>query len=219
MTPTQKRYLAVGLLGVAGVSVIVLSKTVFKKCSTNSAPPEEVDGIPFAEGTSCPLWPLLTDRPRTVSYKTQTGDYVGNMARRFGAVRDSGRRHAGIDLFADIGDVVVATEAGTVSAIRFFYHDAWALYVCTDSGMTINYGEIKKNSYKEFGIEEGSRVEKGQPLARIGVMSGGSHMLHIETYAGCVDNNTSWYASKGPPPELLNPTNYLLRAASNQDVA
>lgn len=181
------------------------------RCGFAGPAPEQFKGVPFAEGGACPLWPLSSRKSKIVSYRTVNGGAIGNWARRFGADRDS-RYHAGIDLYANIGDPVLAMESGTVVAMKTFFHGAWALYLCTDSGITLNYGEIERNSWRDFGISPGSRVVAGAPLARIALMSGGSYMLHFETYAGCVTRNYPWYKSKGAPASLLNPTKYLLRA-------
>jgi hypothetical protein len=59
----------------------------------------------------------------------------------------------------------------------------------------------------------GSKVKVGQPLARINLMSGGSRMLHFETYKGCRKSNQRWYSDRSPPSDLLNTADYLLRAA------
>jgi len=182
-----------------------------RRCGFVGPEPEQFRGVPFAQGGACPIWPLSSRRERIVSYRSVTGSAIGNWARRFGADRDS-RYHAGIDLYANVGDPVLAMEKGTVTAMRTFFHGAWSLYLCTDSGITINYGEIARNSWRDYGISPGSRVETGQPLAKIALMSGGSYMLHFETYAGCVTRNYPWYKSRGAPSALLNPTKYLLRA-------
>lgn len=179
--------------------------------------PKKVEGVPFAKGVACPMWPLVTGRNPVVSYVDVDGTLHGNGARRFLAKRTSGegdaKYHIGIDLYADVGDVVVATEAGHIESIRFFYHDAFAIYVCTRTGLTINYGEIKRNSWIEFGVSEGDKVSMGQPIARIGTMSGGSHMLHFETYKTCRDRNQRWYKGDPRPEDVRNPTDYLLRAS------
>ena len=159
------------------------------------------------------MWPLVSRRKKTVSYRTTGGAAVGNWARRFGASR-GGRYHAGMDLYANPGDPIVAMEDGRVVAMKTFFNGTWALYLCTNSGITINYGEIEKNSWRnlERPIQKGSLVKKGQMLGRVGLSAGGSHMLHLETYRGCVTRNYPWYTSRSAPSALLNPTKYLLRA-------
>lgn len=219
LTRRQRQLAATGLAIVAGGLFIDGLRSLWARhqrarCAPRGLPPAP-GPAPFAEGAPCPVWPLLSKRERVVSYRAQDGKMVGNAARRFGAPRSSDgaqRKHAGIDLYADVGDIVVATEDGVVTGIRSFFHGTDALYLCTDSGVTVNYGEIAKGSPREFGISERTRVRAGQPLGRVGLMSGGSHMLHLEIYRGCVDKNTPWWANRAPPQNLLDPTDYLLRA-------
>ena len=184
-----------------------------------NAPPPKSKGVSFARGASAPLWPLKSTHRYAdrLSYLDVNNKLHGNGARMFGAKRGSKtRRHAGVDLYAEPGDLVIATEDGTISAMYHFYHGAYALLVCTDTGITINYGEVKKDSWKEFGLKKGDRVRKGEPIARIGVMSGGSHMLHFETYRGCVKRNERWFQDRSPKT-LLDPTDYLLRGRQRME--
>lgn len=168
--------------------------------------------IPFAGGSGSPSWPIKTNHSKKfiVSYQTIANDIMGNGARRFLAGRGQ-KYHAGIDVYASNGDVVMACESGTIVNLYYFFHDAWAMIVQCDSGLVINYGEIKAKSWKEFGLSKGSRVRKGQPIARIGRMSGGSSMLHFECYRKGTKKNHRYFG--GDPGPLLNPTYYLLLAA------
>lgn len=184
----------------------------------NATPPKS-KGVSFARGDGAPLWPLKSTHryAERLSYIDVRNKLHGNGARMFGAKRGSKtRRHAGVDLYAEPGDLVIATEDGTISAMYHFYHGAYALLVCTDTGITINYGEVKNNSWNEFGLKKGDRVRKGQPIARIGVMSGGSHMLHFEAYRGCVKRNERWFQNRSPKT-LLDPTDYLLRGRQRME--
>ncbi len=182
-----------------------------------------VDGVPFAEGVGRPFWPLVTRRKPVVSYRDVDNKVHGGWGRRFVASRTSDdgtrRNHVGVDLFADVGDVVVATESGWIEATRKFFHGTHAIYFCTDTGLTINYGEVEPRSHREFGWAVGDRVAAGEPIGRVGLMSGGSHMLHIETYRSCRDRNLRWYAGTDAPLEVLNPTDYLLRASQRMPTA
>lgn len=179
--------------------------------------------IPFAIGEAEPIWPLITSHTRNyqVSYKDVSGNWHGRWGREFGASRSSSggepRVHAGVDLFAEAGDVVRAMELGEVIAILPFYHGAWAIYVVTPTGLVINYGEIERGSWREFGIEVGSVVEAGQPLGRVGEMREAS-MLHIQMYRGdtTVDEirkgELRWIGDH-PPSKLLDPTEQLVVAS------
>lgn len=174
--------------------------------------PDMVFSIPFGSGSSTPIWPIVTSHKSrfTVSYRTVGGKIVGNGARRFMSKRGDAKYHVGIDVYASHGDPVVACESGQIVNIYHFYHGAYAMVVQCDTGLVINYGEIAQNSWKEFGVDEGSKIQKGQPIARIGTMSGGSSMLHFETYMKPTDQNERYFG--GDPGPILNPTYYLLRA-------
>jgi murein DD-endopeptidase MepM/ murein hydrolase activator NlpD len=174
--------------------------------------PDPVFSIPFGSGTSAPIWPIVTSHSSrfTVSYRTLGGKIIGNGARRFMAKRGDAKYHVGIDVYARHGDPVVACESGQIVNLYHFYHGAYAMIVQCDTGLVINYGEIAKNSWKEFGLAEGARIKKGQPIARIGTMSGGSSMLHFETYMRPSRTNERYFGGDAGP--ILNPTYYLLRA-------
>ncbi|MGH1343805.1 MAG: peptidoglycan DD-metalloendopeptidase family protein [Nannocystales bacterium] len=132
-------------------------------------PPRPFLDTPFAEGVANPVWPARTQHPRgdVLSYRDDNGDYQGNWARRFGAPRSSGeRRHAGVDLFANDGDVVVALADGVVVGLQSFHLGSWGLLV--DHGpFVMLYGEVTKGSWAEFGVQKGSEVRAGEPIARV----------------------------------------------------
>lgn len=193
-------------------------------------PPAELEPrakteVPFAEGGPRPRWPLQTNvkRKLAVSYQDVRGKWHGRWGREFGASRKSkktgGQRvHVGIDLFADPGDVVLATEAGQILAGLPFYKKTGALYLLTDSGLIINYGELDHGSWHDFGLQAGDRVDAGDKLARVGLSEDGSHMLHLETYEPDVtvdkirQGAMQWWKGDPPPVGLLDPTRYLVQA-------
>ncbi len=187
---------------------------------------------PMAEPGEGAIWPISKDsrhrRRLTVSYFTQDG-IRGAWGRQFGGKRETDdgevRRHAGIDLFANAGDVVVAPEGGRVVAILPFHHGSWALYLRVPGGRILNLGEIEKFSWREFGTRPGKQVKKGDPLARIALMRDGGHMLHYEMYAASDINDEpmttairqgemQWHGDGDPPPRLLDPSAYLVDAAA-----
>ncbi len=222
------------LLGAAGTLIVLSSKNGKKTASkslTNNRGiltnykagltqikieqniwPDPVFSIPFGSGIANPLWPIVTSHKNnfTVSYRTIGGEFVGNPARRFMAKRGDEKYHVGIDVYAGHGDAVVASESGQIINIYHFFHDAYAMIVQCNTGLVINYGEVARNSWKEFGVSEGSKIKKGQPIARIGTMSGGSSMLHFETYMKPTSANEKYFGGDAGP--ILNPTYYLLRA-------
>jgi hypothetical protein len=155
----------------------------------------------MATGVSSPIWPLpdVTRRRWT-----------------FGAPRGKGKRHhAGVDLYAPKGSIVLAPESGRlISRQRFNGPQAIALLMQTDSGVVILFGEVLPGSWKEFGHSIGSTVEAGEPIARVGVNPGGSQMLHYEMYTEGTRQNARWYVDRDAPPNLLNPTSYLKTAVA-----
>ena len=204
--------------------------------------PEQRTSAPFAAVPAetaevpPPLWPIDTERENKVrvSYRDVRGKWHGAWGRHVGSTRKGGdgskRHHAGIDLYADEGDIVRAMEDGEIIGMLPFHHGTWAIYVRNDDGQIVNYGEVEKYSWREFGfplqIIEGEtteepevrRVRAGQPLARVGLQSGGSTMLHLETYAPEITladvraGNLRWPFGESAPPGLLDPSRYLVVA-------
>jgi murein DD-endopeptidase MepM/ murein hydrolase activator NlpD len=181
------------------------------------AQPKPYNGIAFAVGDH-PTWPLLTahKRGREVPYLDTAGKMHGNGSRRFGAHRKGPPAHAhhGIDLYATVGDPVVATEPGTISGLwKTFHLGTGAVVLVTDSGLTLVYGEIGPDTWKQFGLAKGQRVVRGQRLATVQPNNAGTFMLHLEIYAGA-------FATNDPPTSaLLDPTVYLLEARANEVIA
>lgn len=225
MTGEEKRVVAYGLIGAAlgwalsrpkkGVGV---GPGIF---GDYPYPPPIDRGVEFARGGARPVFPVQSSSNRRfgqVAYKDVNGQWHGNMARAFKASR-GGRYHVGIDLYADPGDVVVAPESGTIVGRQTFYAGTGAMLIATDSGVVVLLGETKMGGADEFGLTEGSRVTAGQPVSRVGLSNSGSHMLHVETYRPGTTTNHSWYRSSAMPSEVLDPTDYFLRAKAHLEGA
>lgn len=152
---------------------------------------------PIAVGDPEPWWPLASS-PRQVT------DDLGNC-------RDACKRHhAGEDLPAPQGTMILAPEAGVVVTVRpEWYRGSGLLMIQGDSGLVVNLGEIEPNSEKEFAVTKGLRVLKGQPVARVGRHD----QLHFETYVNGTTENSRWVFGEPPPPSLLDPVPYLNLAA------
>ena len=176
-------------------------------------------GVPFAKGPFRPTWPVgksSNKRWGEVAYRDVNNAKHGNVGGRAFKASRSGRYHAGIDLYADAGDLVLAPESGVIVADQNFLNSIPgedAMLIQGDSGTTILLGEIVAESMTtRFGLKEGSRVEQGQPVAIVAKTVNGSHMLHFETYTKGSMRNRSWKKDKKPHPSLRDPTAYLLRA-------
>jgi hypothetical protein len=68
---------------------------------------------------------------------------------------------------------------------------------------------LDKDSLTINNLKIGDPVKAGQVIARIGRMYNSS-MLHFETYRKGTRNKKRFKQGQTPPPELLNPTKYLL---------
>ncbi len=176
------------------------------------------DPVPFAlEPPHGSFWPIITSHAKghEVNYQAENGSHVGsNRSRRFLADRSNGvRYHAGIDLFANYDDPVVACEDGTILNFYGFCcgkkKTTNALFVEHDQ-VVVNYGEVAPDSLRRTGLSVGSTVRAGQAIGYIGRNPGGSSMLHFETYVKGTTANKQWMKGHHRPAALLNPTKYLL---------
>ncbi|MFE0755486.1 M23 family metallopeptidase [Inquilinus sp. NPDC058860] len=186
---------------------------------TAPSAPAQVGGVPFAPAASGAVyWPIRTTdrRGREVNYEEGDGDIVtSNASRRFMAPRGGGaRHHAGVDLWGKASEIIRACESGTIVNFYHFYLGTYALLIQCDSGIVINYGEVAPDSLIQFGLNVGSKVNAGDKIGRVGLMSSGSQMCHFETYISGTIQNSSWKAHKPRPPSLLNPTQYLIDLAA-----
>lgn len=161
--------------------------------------------VPKAAGSPSPAWPLAHASRRI------TRDF-GNA--RTGSARSprpgAPRYHVAEDLRAHSGTVILAPEQGTVVVIRDkFYQGTGVMLLQLDSGLVVALGEIEPGSADDFAVVVGSRVARGQPVARVGRLG----MLHFETYREGTRTTHQWWVGDPPPPALLDPTNYLRSAA------
>lgn len=129
------------------------------------------------------------------------------------------RYHAGVDIKAPRGTVVVAMEDGTIVAIEgwrsrkgFPERTTKALLIQLDSGPVLVYGALIPNSWEAYGLSKGSRVRRGDPVGLIGTYPEGDQMLHIEAHAEGTRRSDPWVISQGPPGQLLNVTPLLEQA-------
>jgi murein DD-endopeptidase MepM/ murein hydrolase activator NlpD len=137
-----------------------------------------------------------------------TADYHID-ARRFGSNRASGRKHAGIDLYAPAGTAVRAMAAGKVLRVYPFYCETYAIEI--DHGNFIaRYGEVDKRKSNIY-VRAGDQVQRGEQIGVVGHLVGiqvPSNMLHLEMYASTED---SALTIKGNAPyqrrkDLIDPT-------------
>ena len=163
------------------------------------------EGVEMAVGSPKPAWPMPAVKAKFALWSFGGG-------RPFGC--DIGvceRWHAGIDLSGAVGGALVVTpeDATVIGVDRGWSSGSKAIFLRTDTGLFLVLGGVIKGSSKEFDVEEGQRVERGDSLGRV---LGSYGMIHFETYAaGDRTKNTPWWKDQPPPPGLLNPTNYVER--------
>lgn len=143
--------------------------------------------------------------------------------RSFGANRSSGRKHAGIDLYASPGTPIFAMDDGVVEFFRFFalsskpeHAKVVSQIAIKHSNFVARYCEIANEAPP--GIKAGKQVRAGDLIAHVGKVSGAINwphdMLHLEMYGGYL---TGSYSDTKQPPfkrraDLLDPTPHLDKA-------
>lgn len=140
----------------------------------------------------------------------------------FGVVRRH-HVHEGVDLYAPEGTTVVAMEDGVVVYIGAFtgpkagsphWNDTDMVMVEGPSGV-IGYGEICPIEGLQVGDQVIAREEIGKIVTVLKVDKGRPMaMLHLEHYQhGVRKHIDEWPLQTEQPPQLLDPTPLLLRAA------
>lgn len=185
---------------------------VIKLSAAGPLPVPVNNPVPFAPvPVTGSYWPIITAHPkgREVAFEGTDRKYTGQAGRRFLAQRsDGGRYHAGIDLWANDKDPIVACEDGVIVNFYHFYRSTYALLV-EHKNIVINYGEVHQDSLKANNLKIGDTVKAGQRIGIVGKMYSSS-MLHFETYKKGTRSNKRFAVGSSAPEELLNPTKYLL---------
>ncbi len=151
------------------------------------------------------IWPLPNDSVRNIP--------AGG--RGFGVQRsEKDKRHAGVDLHARRGDLVVTPEPGRVVNIFPWpsrkQPTGLAIMIESNYGLVFLLAPLEPETVI-VGI--GDWLGWSQEIGRVGVYPRGSSMLHFEMYRTGTRRNIQWKASETKPHALLNPVPYLSRAA------
>ncbi len=167
--------------------------------------------VEIAGGDPQPTWLLPDTKPKFAEWSFGGG-------RPFNCPANSCKRfHCGVDLInAKQGAIVVTPEDCEIIAIdRNWSNAAKAVFARTTTGLFLVFGGTIRGSGEEWGLRTGQLIAKGAPIGRV---LGSYGMIHFETY---VDDgrtkNTPWYVGEEPPVGLLNPTNYVQRAAGQPE--
>lgn len=156
---------------------------------------------------SSPRWPLSTP-PRAWKPGSKFG-----VKRPWSAAQPT-RNHCGIDLSSSLGAAVLAPEPATVVAVdQGWEAPAKAVVLHLDSGHTAILGGTALGS----SPPKGTRVAAGALVGRIGAYPGGSTMCHFQLYRrhltlSELNQQKSWRIEDPPPPDLLDPHDYLTAA-------
>jgi len=175
--------------------------------------------VPFAAPPPVgSYWPIKTTSKegRLVSYTASDGSPIEtNKGRKFLDDRKGKRGprwHVGVDLYANIGDVIVACEDGIIRGFfdgftEYKHKPPTSSLLIEHSTAVVNYGEVDPKSRQIYHLYKGMKVLAGQPIAIVG----STNMLHFETYIKGTTRSHQWLKNgEQPPRELLNPTKYLL---------
>jgi len=116
---------------------------------------------------------------------TKVDSYKTNYSCRFGAPRNNGRKHGGVDLGAPIGTHVFAVGDGIVIEVAGNF-DQYGTHVVSiehgdfydDDYCIVRYGEVGPPM-----VQVGDLVSTGDLIAKVGKQPGGTQ-LHLEMYDG-----------------------------------
>jgi murein DD-endopeptidase MepM/ murein hydrolase activator NlpD len=143
---------------------------------------------------------------------TKVDSYKTNYSCRFGAPRDGGRKHGGCDLAAAAGTPVYAVDDGVVIEAAGGFDKYGTCVISIEHGdfydddyCIIRYGEVDT-----MLVQVGSKVTKGQMIAKVGKQPGGTQ-LHLEMYSGIgagqfKQENSLPYKRRS---DLIDPTPHL----------
>lgn len=157
-------------------------------------------------GDSNPRWPLLESTPNFSQESFASGRPFGCKAQ------ECERWNAGIDLVCLAGDTVLLPEACTIEAVdEKWSNGTTAVFATTADGELF---------FVFAGLTPGSSpryVGPGSPKGTVIGHANGTN-LHFEAYIAnqYTVANEVWYASEPPPVSLLNPLNYIQRAADQE---
>lgn len=169
---------------------------------------------------------LAEDRPYdfTQAIAVPCGKHPGG----FGFVRKH-HVHEGVDLYVPEGTPVFACEPGIFRGFYQFtgpevgspwWKTTFAALLELQDGSACLYGEIAPAAFNlpdGYPIGEGNLLgwatpvlikDKGRPAT----------MLHFERYAAPTPNAAEWKPGEPQPAGLLDPTEYLIRAARSQGI-
>lgn len=135
--------------------------------------------------------------------------------------------HTGIDLFCNHGQMLAAVEAGTVVSIKDFSKNKnkspWlnktrAILIEGRSGVVAYCNVIERT-----GLTVGTKVEAGEIIGNVVRINKKQRkndicMLHLELYKAGTRKRVTWSYNYPKPPQLLDPSKYLITAITDSTV-
>lgn len=149
-----------------------------------------------------------------------TANYTNTDYQEFGASRDDGRIHMGVDIHAPYGTDVRAIADGDIVGFRQFVNNTNIIIVRhTINGQVYyaGYGEVQPGSLQTAGINgtpsesNPIHISRGQSIGQVGDNGRSDPMLHFEMYSS-YPGTENWSAGSQRPSWLVDPTLILNQA-------
>lgn len=155
---------------------------------------------------SAPPTAPLHVRPFVFPLRTKSMYSYTGQGRSFGALRNWGRLHAGLDLLADPRTDVRAVADGTILQYYEFYEGTYALEV-DHKNFLVRYCEV----FARDNQQPSGQVVAGEVIGEVGLMFSGSSMLHFEMYKGSEQGALTQGANHPYQrrQDLVNPTRFI----------
>ena len=141
----------------------------------------------------------VVENLRSVSQDFGCTDYAGEWRVNW---CPQGRFHSGIDLAANLGQLVYTTRSGVVTVVGINYLGPYAVGIKTDEGPFLVFGHLNTAA-----VKVGDRVTAGQVIGACGTR-GNSSGPHVH-FAARTDAATEDVWSNRTDTRILDPTPYL----------
>lgn len=127
------------------------------------------------------------------------GVHIGHLVDSWGAAREGGRRHEGIDIMAPTGTPVRAAATGTIVKLYSSSRGGVTVYQRdTSKRLILYYAHL--NGYVP-GLREGMRIKQGQEIAFVG-QTGNATVPHLHFEVHRANVAGQWWRGKAVNPYL-----------------
>lgn len=139
------------------------------------------------------------------------GIATSDLVDSWGAPRDGGRRHEGVDIMAEEGTPVRAAAAGKILKLHRSERGGITVYQADASGWVV-FCYAHLSAYAD-GLEEGMTVEQGQVIAEVG-QTGNATTPHLHFEVLQAQEAGQWWGG-----EAVNPYQALVAGRVEHDPA